>query len=152
MNGDTSFIEFPRNCMTDMCCESLEAESLKFAKTSSLGHHVNHCPYLLVVYHFFLLSLRVKYLEETFLWHVDKDDGFWWRTVFCRLYSELKAFGSHACQLSMISTLISRNRLLDSKGEESEMKLKASSLGPAQKMYSFNDSNALYLLQKLQFN
>lgn len=53
--------------MTNMCCESLEEKSLKFAKISLLRHDVNHAPYLLVVYHFLLLSLKVRCLKEIFL-------------------------------------------------------------------------------------
>lgn len=52
--------------MTDMCCESFKTVSLKFAKTSLSGYIVNHCPYLLVVYHFLLLSLKVRCLKKFF--------------------------------------------------------------------------------------
>lgn len=68
-----------------------------------------------VIYHLLVLSFKVGCPEEIFLWQVHRADGFWWRMVFCRLCSDLKVFTSNTTQLSMISTFVSRNILLDSK-------------------------------------
>lgn len=78
LRGGTSFIVFPRNCMTDMCCESLEAGCLKFKKASLLGHNENHCPYpSFITYMFWALRSGVlkKYFYDRFTKLMAFDEG-----------------------------------------------------------------------------
>lgn len=105
------FPKYSTYLYADMYWESLEAKFLTFAKPCFLGHNVTtvHCLNYFIT--FFFWGIRSDILKK-FFWQVDKVVGFWWRTLLSRLHRDLKAFGSHAHQLSMISPLVPRNRLL----------------------------------------